>query len=318
MGSSKHNRKKLGGTAIHRVISEMHSDPTGFTTMDLPGIFRCFLEEAVEEAESEAGELGVEINWNGDPKSAKAAITEEYGRLLLAYREDPRNQECDILLNEGRFEVLIGIPKKGRAFFEFFGTIDQVRRLPDGRIGLIDLKSGAEKPTKLSLMLSTELAIYYWAAAYGKFLDEAFANIHPDFVGIWHLRDYEAYKKNQYKQFIETGFKIKNELTGRMGKELQENPEYVTGYKEGERRGDNLIALEMGLPELMAITEDISSICKAIRFNMFPRRPADQQFCFAVCEYKELCVADLKMDTDQWEQTLDKQRTRFSGEKQDD
>ena len=141
--------------------------------------------EALEEA---VAENDIEVRWKESPeKYCDNAI-----EIIRGYREDPLNTEVEILFSEVKFRVKIHSHM-------FTGTIDQVRRNPDGTLELVDLKSAQQRPCISFLLNDWQLRLYSYALAYGEIQQANGLWVKPQlFVNYasWvFLRGYEVRKR---------------------------------------------------------------------------------------------------------------------------
>jgi len=134
------------------------------------------------------------------------AWTVDFLKTLEVYWSKPWNRECEILLAEAKFEVMIGP-------FKFAGRIDQLRRytksyefeniqIEAGEIHLNDFKTGESKITPGLLELGYQPSIYAWGLLHGSFIEDS--KKQPNFGGtkwnvdkicLYRTMDHLPYKK---------------------------------------------------------------------------------------------------------------------------
>jgi len=275
----------VAGRAAHKVIWALHR--TGRFDADIRKWFERAFEQEFEAREGD-------ISWPKDPSIVRREIADEYVEMLDGYAKDERNRGAHLLLNEAMFHVELSMPRS-RSRYPIDGRIDQVRRL-DGRLAVIDIKSGKERPTEMDVLCSTELAIY----AYGVWKGLGVAFEFPIVIGYWHLRDYIPYQQNQYAEFISTGRKARDPETGRMRNEVKPNPRFEHGYKKGQARGPNWYWREITEADLWAMLEDVAQVYRSIRMGIFPRREGES-YCENLCEYRTYCRMDHEVSRMRWQ-----------------
>jgi RecB family exonuclease len=174
--SSRHSAA-LHGTAIHSVIRKMHEVS-----------FEIDLEEAYLQALEEAvGESDVPIYWKESRERYLANALE----ILEGYKSNPLNRNVEVLYCEVPFRVKI----HGHLFT---GTIDQLRKYPDGTLELIDLKTAKQRPAAAALKNDIQLSLYQYALKYGQLNvdgDWSKENLEIKYASWYFLRAHELYKR---------------------------------------------------------------------------------------------------------------------------
>ncbi|GAB2512622.1 ATP-dependent helicase [Paramicrobacterium agarici] len=102
-------------------------------------------------------ELHFDAPWIGDAQKRRAR---EMVGALSEYLLDAKRSGNTVVSAEGRFEVEVGAVKLS-------GIIDRVERLPDGRIVIVDLKTGRTTPTKADIPTHAQLSAYQLALSHG-------------------------------------------------------------------------------------------------------------------------------------------------------
>ena len=175
--SSRHSAA-LHGTAIHAVIRKMHE--VSFE-IDLE-------EDYLQELEKAVNESDVPVYWKESQERYLANALE----ILEGYRSNPLNREVQVLYCEVPFRVKI----HGHLFT---GTMDQLRRHPDGTLELIDLKTAKQRPSAAALKNDIQLSLYQYALKYGQLnVDGNWSkqNLEIRFASWYFLRAHEIYKKS--------------------------------------------------------------------------------------------------------------------------
>ena len=113
---------------------------------------------------------------------------------------------------------------------------------------------------------------------------------------VW-MYDFETYKKDQHEKEItdRTAPKTKNS-NNRYVFAKKINPEWVSGYKRGDQRGQGLLVTYRTPASLDVLLGDILRICNDIRAGRFYRRPSDQ--C-NWCPHQEACATSLKIQIEE-------------------
>jgi superfamily I DNA/RNA helicase/RecB family exonuclease len=130
------------GTVIHDVMEHA-------TDIDVDSLWA--------GVEARWGEFEFESAWQAAAEKRKArALTEG----LAAYLRDFRASGASLLGAESEFDVTIG-----QAILR--GKIDRVERTADGRVVIVDLKTGKKVPSALEIQEHAQLASYQLALAHG-------------------------------------------------------------------------------------------------------------------------------------------------------
>lgn len=167
----------LHGTALHKVIYRLHNEDWNLS-------LRKAYMEALEEA---VGESDNEVRWKETPERYCDNAIE----ILRGYRENPINSEVEILFSEVPFKVRVN----GHVLT---GTIDQVRRNPDGTVELIDFKSSQQRPPICFLQNDWQLRLYSLGLAMGWVKSNGIwvkPQLHVNYGSIYFLRAHEIRKR---------------------------------------------------------------------------------------------------------------------------
>ncbi|THG28495.1 ATP-dependent helicase [Naasia lichenicola] len=135
------------GTVLHSAMEEFSLDPDA--DVSVPA-----LVAAIEERWSE---LEFESEWL---ETAQRAKTQRLIEGISQYLVDFRDSGSELLGAETRFELAIG-----GALLS--GTIDRIERDREGRVQIVDLKTGATKPAAADLPDHAQLGAYQLAAQAG-------------------------------------------------------------------------------------------------------------------------------------------------------
>lgn len=238
------------GSAAHKVIARIHSEwlredkEIGFALLDA-------LEEE-EKAED------IPVFWKEGEKDSRF---DEAHVALTNYASKPFNQEADVLLSEGTFEVNIGR-------YPFTGTVDQVR-VHDGKLILVDFKLSDMKPSEEFLRRSYQLSIYTYAMAYGVFTDSRNGSqisfpTAPNEIWLYHLKDHCLYKR-----------------TSKYG-------------QAGSEKGPAVYKTRRTTEDLEYLEKDIARICGSIRRNIFFRNPSLVGSCNGFCRFQAVCLGEME------------------------
>jgi RecB family exonuclease len=280
------NFSAFQGSAIHAAISAWHASDRSMSVDELVDLFLGDLKARVTWAIGEGRDVE---KYDGEPSINEACAFAQ--TVLTGYTEDSRNH-VELIANELSFYLQIGK-------YPFEGTVDQIRKLPDGTISLVDIKTGMTKPNSLLLNMDYQMSVYALAVKNGVFArkDDPEATVLkinkiPDSIAICHVRDYIPKKKNQFAETITTDEYEINPDTGRKRKKRIPNPKFDEGYKAGDV-GPVFYYTTRSENDLRNAEKDIGRVCASIRFKMFFRRPVAQGACVGFCRYVQPCQQEL-------------------------
>ena len=205
------------GTVMHRVIADLH------VRGEIPHLI-----EIINQCEKNEDRP---VFWT-DRKDKIEKFIDDAIPTLNNYWNKPFNRDCKILLAEAEFEVMIGK-------FRFGGRIDQLRQNPDGKIILVDFKTGNAQTNEHLIEIDYQLSIYSWACKHGIFNGEH-KNIKVDEVGIYRTADHLPYKRKTAKK-----------STGEV-------------FEVGDERGPGLYTTIRTDKDYDAMIQDLSTICRQI------------------------------------------------------
>jgi RecB family exonuclease len=259
--------KAINGTAIHRVIDQVHKHNLWEAGRDtIAEFYAAAFREAIDQPARES-EVGVEIAWGEhlDAATAQAAFAGDALAMIDGYRVDVRNRLADLIVSECEWRATFA----SRAWA---GRIDQARRLQDGTVQVVDLKSGAEKISATALQLWMQGLGYSVALENAEFRHIGNGNgewkpLHlPVSKVTWlHLRDYIPYLR---------GGKTKNGGT----------------YKAGDHRGPAFYNLEVTDQAKRSVLREMQLFSDAVEAGRFERRPSVYQ-C-SRCKVTAACLRE--------------------------
>ncbi len=172
------------GSALHLVLSWLHAG-------EWKGDLRALYTKALSYYLYACPEEHIPVRWQGDMAKELEALKVNAVEILENYRSKAYNRDALVLFSEVQFMVKI-------LGFEFTGTIDQVRKNPDGTVELIDFKSSKMRPNQYAIPNDLQLTLYAYACKFGELLVDGIwvkPNMQLDSVGIYFLRGHEVYKR---------------------------------------------------------------------------------------------------------------------------
>ena len=231
------NASAVHGTVIHKLIYNLH-----MKDWDLDPA-----EQYPKLLQAEEAKESVPIFWK---TGQLEGYIKEAGEIINGYRTKEYNQNANVILSEDTF-----LQKIGWAGW-FSGTIDQVRKHPDGVFELVDFKTSQFNPCQAFLDTDYQFGIYGYSLWKGRL------KIPPEKLKInwYHLRDHIPYKRN------------------------------CKGGQAGEERGDPRRSTSRSRQQMNEMKRDLSKIASQIRQKKFPRNPSYSS-C-PLCPYSKDCTAD--------------------------
>jgi len=175
----------IHGSALHLVLAWLHEG-------QWHGDLRAIYTKALNHYLYAGSEEHIPVRWKRDRTKELEALKINTVEILENYRSKAYNQDALVLFSEVPFRVKI---PRG---YLFTGTIDQVRKNPDGSIELLDFKSSKQRPNQYAIPNDLQLSLYAQAIKTGELLVDGIwvkPNILVDFVGIYFLRAHEVYKR---------------------------------------------------------------------------------------------------------------------------
>ena len=241
----------ISGSAYHLVLKWMHEG-------EWEGDIESLYTKALNHYLYASSESHIPVRWKKDKESDIADLTRNAVEILNNYREKDYNKRAVVLFSEARFKVTV-------LGYEFTGTIDQVRKNPDGSIELIDFKSSAQRPNLYAVKNDLQLTLYSYAIRHGSLLIDGVwvkPNLLVDSVGIYFLRAHEVYKRK------------------------------VPGKEIGDQKGDPFIRTTKDIQALRAFRHEVRSLLSAM---LKPATYKGESVYFAntascsFCAYKSHC-----------------------------
>ncbi|NQV50215.1 MAG: PD-(D/E)XK nuclease family protein [Candidatus Marinimicrobia bacterium] len=246
------------GSALHLVLSWLHE---GLWNGDLRSLYTKALNYYLYESEEEH----IPVRWGGDVEKEIEALKVNAVEILENYRSKEYNQNAIVLFSEVQFSVKI----LGN---RFSGTIDQVRKNPDGTIELLDFKSSKMRPNQYAIPNDIQLTLYAYACKFGELLVDGIwvkPNMLVDSVGIYFLRAHEVYKRK------------------------------VPGKEVGDEKGDPFFRTSKTIHDLRAFRTEIRHQLSAMVKPWYYPNTASCAFC----SYTAHCIGrNDKLPTDQAEE----------------
>ena len=241
------------GTVIHKIL---HLINTEHWDLNVDYIY----PELFDKEEFNSDESNVPIFWKEDRDKTIKKLTAEAIVMLDNYRSKDYNKKAKVGLSEAKFTV-----KLGRAGL-FSGTIDLLRKSPEGVIELVDYKTSQFDVSDAYLATDFQLGIYAYACWQGVFKMPdgrlQTLGIPPEDLSIvyYHLRDHTEYKRN------------------------------CPGGKIGEEKGDPRRLTKRTRAQLSDLKRDLSAIVSNIHRMSFPRNPS-WSTC-PHCSFTNICAED--------------------------
>ena len=243
----------LNGSVVHELLHRMNN---GHWNLNPEWMYN----EVLRQLEFEGPEQLIPVDWNNRDVEV-SRYREDAVEIITNYRLKPYNRDAKVILSETPFTVKIGR-------VEFTGTVDQIRKNPDGKLELIDFKSSARTPNDAALASSYQLILYSLAMLYGTFHEPngpiQFLQL-PDYATWYHLRQHIPYKR-------------KTTVGDQVYQKGDEKP--------GDPRHRICITSEM----IAAFRRDVSKISRAINEGIFPR-VASTATC-SLCKFAQACQQD--------------------------
>lgn len=242
---------------------------------------RAVLERQVLEAAE-----GLPIEWKAAEDSEMAAGVQ----MVLAALRDTAARACEVVLVEAPF--LVELPgASGKAGYVFSGTIDLVYRPRTDPTALVlaDWKTGATRPSEISLDHGYQLGIYAAALASGTFFpgtpEERRIEQFPSEMFIAHLRDAVPYQKSGSKAPSH-----RDEIAyyqAERGVDLERGSKVA--YKAGEQRGPVWYRGRRVELDIARLRVSVRNIVSTVRLGRFVENIGDD--C-ARCAFKHVCLEE--------------------------
>ena len=236
------------GSALHLVLSWLHE---GQWKGDLRVLYTRALNYQLYASEEEH----IPVRWKGDQETEIEKLKLNAVEILENYRSKDYNRDALVLFAEVQFRVNI-------LSYSFTGTIDQVRKNPDGTVELLDFKSSQMRPNYYAIPNDIQLSLYAYALKYGQLLVDGIwvkPNMLLDSVGIYFLRGHEIYKRK------------------------------VPGKEVGDEKGSPFIRTTKTIQDLRAFRTEIRHQLSAMVKPWY--YPNTASGACSYCSYAEHCIA---------------------------
>ena len=237
--------KTLNGSVLHKLMYDLH-------TVDWDMDVETAYPKAFVYYEYESDESHIPVRFQKGREADLKAFTATAVEIIDGYRRRPENELSTMLFQEVLFRVKI-------LSETYEGTIDGIRRLPDGKIELFDYKSNAIKPNVHAVAADIQLNLYTYASLWGEFRigDEWISpHILPDYSSIYYLPAHKIRKRNS--------------PLGEKGSEM--------GYP--------LIRTSKSIEDLRAFRKEVSNILKSM---LKPWYFKNNSTACVFCQYTDLC-----------------------------
>jgi len=234
------------GSALHLVLAWLHAG-------EWKGDLRALYTKALNHYLYASDEEHIPVRWKRDMVKEIEALKVNAVEILENYRSKAYNRDALVLFSEVQFRVKI-------LGFEFTGTIDQVRKNPDGTVELLDFKSSKMRPNQYAIPNDLQLTLYGYACKFGELLVDGIwvkPNMLLDSVGIYFLRGHEVYKRK------------------------------VPGKEIGDEKGSPFMQTTKSIQELRAFRHEIRAQLSAMVKPWYYPNTASCAFC----GYAEQCIA---------------------------
>ncbi len=174
----------IHGSALHLVLAWLHEGQWN-------GDLRALYTKALNYYLYASPEEHIPVRWKRDMAKEIEAMKINAVEILENYRSKGYNKDAIVLFSEVQFRVKI-------LGYLFTGTIDQVRKNPDGLIELLDFKSSKMRPNQNAISNDLQILLYSYSLKFGElFVDGIWVkpNMLVDSAGIYFLRAHEVYKR---------------------------------------------------------------------------------------------------------------------------
>lgn len=199
--------------------------------------------------------------WGKDPREK---LLEKAQQCFFEYTSQPHNIEAEVLHSEVYFKFRYwGI--------DFEGSIDQIRKCPDGSIELWDFKFSSFTPHREFLKRAIQFAIYEYGI----------------WRGVLYRTDEEA---NPIKETAHVIGCIPDRC---VWYHLPHLVPYAKNYKDkqkGDIKGDPRFIIEMPQHRLMSEMRNIRKIISQARRGVFFRAGKQAGACNGFCHYHDPCM----------------------------
>jgi len=243
----------LHGSSLHLVLYWLHTESWHLDTSEM-------YRKAYNHYEFASEEEHIPVRWDGDRSIEIEKLSRNAVEILEGYRSKNFNKQATVLFAETPFKVRI-------LGYEFTGTIDQVRKNPDGSIELVDFKSSKLRPNPYALAADWQLSLYTYALRFGELeVDGQWVTprILADHSTWYHLRMHEKYKRK----------------TG--------------NAMPGDEKGHPLLRSSRTLEELRHFRSEVANLVKVMSKDWSFPNPSSCAFC----SYTQHCAARAQVLSD--------------------
>ena len=248
------NLAAIHGKVVHNLIHLLHTDDWN---LDLDQMYQLIFNYE----ESHGDESHIPIFWKEDREKLLGKLQTEAVEMLENYRAKDYNRDAKVVLSEAEFTLKLA--RNGRLYS---GTIDQLRKLPDGSFQLIDFKTTKFPPSDAFLQVDYQFGIYAYACWKGifKLPDNSLKplDIPAEKLSIvhYHLRDHLTYKRKNGNGEI------------------------------GDEKGNPMRETSRSRRQLAEMRRDLKTVVKMMDNSHFPRNPS-WATC-PLCPYQQACADD--------------------------
>ncbi len=212
-------------------------------------------------------------------------------------------------MNEAKFKLEIGDKTK----YLFEGQIDQLRLYPDGRLELLDFKSGVTVPGNNEMRRNYQFAVYALAVRDGKFYPtrseesgqgETIIGKLPDMITWYHLKDHLEYQKptavvpidqrvgkvtdSYYQWFTDKAeiYSLDEIRIETKNNKLSAKPPKVY-FNAGHQKGPGRHVMNLTPHRIEIMRKSIIHVCAAMRMNIYLPNPSACPSCRMTdtCDY---------------------------------
>ncbi len=234
------------GSSLHMVLKQLHE---GEWNDDLRALYTKALNHYLYASD----EAHIPVRWNGEMHPEIEKLKANAIEILENYRSKDYNKNAIVLFSEVSFRVKI-------LGYEFTGTIDQVRKNPDGSVELLDFKSSKMKPNHYAIPNDLQISLYVYSLKFGELLVDNMwirPNLLVSRAGIYFLRGHEVYKRK------------------------------VPGKEIGDEKGDPFMMTTKSINDLRAFRHEIRAQLSAMVKPWYYPNTASCAFC----SYATHCVS---------------------------
>lgn len=279
------NESSILGTALHDTIAMLHinaknkREPWDIQASDLQKWFNRF-DTLANEMKDKYHRKNIEVVLTSKDK------WQEHLEELAGYMTKGYNRFAEPILIEAPFRFNI---KRGKAKYDFAGTIDQllkieIDRIPDEILHIErfndkfiindshiymqrDIKSGDKHSSYTDIEFSNDLNVYSYALAYGEF----YIN------GVWKQIKHIPYAHSLY--YLKDHIKYKKK--------------YGT-HEAGDDHGKIMYCKRVHIEQLTRLEDELVRLWKFCNSGNYIRSGAISGACDYMCEFKAICIKEFQ------------------------